>query len=551
MIHTVISRSTMSVVIVIILLLCVSEPVAQQTPLAPLFDSLGDHHHAVTTSSEEAQQYFDQGLVWHYGFNHAEAIRSFRQAQRLDPDCAMAYWGEALSLGPHINAGMSRAAVELAWDAIQTAQQKSGGITEREKNYINALAERYSPDVSAKRGALNRAYADAMRELARNYPDDPDAQALFAEALMITTPWDYWLPDGSPNETGEEIVSVLESSMARQPDHPGTNHFYIHTVEPRHPERGSEAADRMRDLVPYAGHLQHMPSHIYIQTGRYADASLANEKAVRVDSIYLERHGAHGMYRISYMPHNAIYLCHTTALEGRGKASLRAANRTRALILEEQLYQPGYGSLTSGYALRYLVMARFGMWEKALDEPQPPAKLLYPTAIWHYSRGLAHIRMDQTDSARSELEQLEGMAEDDKVSQMDAWGERTTGTALQIAVNTLTGEIAAAEGELERAESLLREAVELEDNLGYYEPPVWFTPSRLVLGAILLEAGKPEAAEAVYRQNLENFPDNGWGLYGLYRSLIAQGEDSEARDVKSAFDEAWSRADVELSASRL
>lgn len=523
----------------------------EEPPLAPLFEDLGDHTHPVSTGEPRVQEYFDQGLIWHYGFNHAEAVRSFRQAQRIDPDCAMAYWGEALSLGPHINAGMSRAAVDPAWEAITTAQQKAAGATEKERAFISALAERYSNDVSANRAALDQAYADAMRRVAQDYPDDADAQALLAEALMITTAWDYWLADGSPNAVTEEILNVLESSMTREPNHPGTNHFYIHTVETRHPERGIGAADRLRDLVPQAGHLQHMPSHIYIQIGRYADASLANDKAVRADREYLDRHGAHGMYRISYMPHNAIYLCYTTAMEGRGEACLKAANTTRELILEDPLYQPGYGSLTYGYSLRYSALARFGRWQGILDEAQPPERLLFPTAIWRFARGLALLRMDQIDSARNELARLDDLTADDKIAAMDAWGTGTTRSVLQIAGHILSGEIAAAEGDFAQAEEHLRRAVTLEDGLGYREPPIWFSPARLVLGAILLEAGQPSEAEEVYRRNLQKHPDNGWGLFGLYQALISGGKADEAEEVHARFTEAWSRADVELTSSRM
>ncbi len=534
----------------VILLISLPTFVQSDTSLAPLFDDLGGHQHPITTGNPKAQEYFSQGLILHYGFNHAEAVRSFREAQRLDPDCAMAFWGEALSLGPHINAGMSRAAVQLAWNAIRAAQAKASGATPKEQAYIGALAKRYNESPSANRSRLDQAYADVMREVAQEYRDDADAQALFAEALMITTAWDYWLPDGSPKEITEEITSVLETSMATQPEHPGTNHFYIHTVETRHPERGVKAADRMRDLVPQAGHLQHMPSHIYIQIGRYADATLANQKAVAADNVYLERHGAHGMYRISYMPHNAIYLCFTTTMEGNSTGALQAAETTRDLILEDQLYQPGYGSLTQGYALRYVAMARFGKWKKLLQETPPPEELQYPTAIWHYARGMALLRDGQMDSSKSALRELRDLAGEEPVSRMDAWGAATTRTVLQIAANMLAGEIAASEGNYDLAENHLRDAVELENELGYYEPPVWFAPARQTLGAILLEANQPAAAEKAYRRDLQEYPENGWSLYGLQQALQAQGKESEAEEVGARFAAAWSRADVELTSSR-
>lgn len=518
---------------------------------APLLDDLGDHTHKITTDDDRAQQYFDQGLILHYGFNHAEAVRSFRQAQEYDPDCAMAYWGEALSLGPHINSGMSRAAVSLALDALATARVLADNASEKERAYIDALSVRYSSDKDASRDALDRKYADTMRVLARRFPEDADAQALLAEALMITTAWDYWRADGSPNSTGSEILEVLNRSLDKTPYHPGTNHFLIHTVETRHPERGMDAADRMRDLVPQVGHLQHMPSHIYLQVGRYADATLANQKAVQADREYMDSHGAHGMYRISYIPHNAIYLCFTTAMEGNSEACLRAAETVRELILEDQLFQPGYGSLTQGYSLRYSAMARFGKWDELLKEPAPPDELLFPASVWHYARGMAFLRTNQMDSARASLASLRRMTDEDIVDQMDFRSTDITSDILMIAVNTLHGEINAELGHYQQAIETLENAVELEDNLGYFEPPVWFSPARHTLGAVLLENDQPARAEEVYLRSLDTFPANGWSLFGLHQSLKAQGKSGEAAEALHRFKEAWSASDIELTSSRL
>ncbi|MBD3402583.1 tetratricopeptide repeat protein [candidate division GN15 bacterium] len=477
-------------------------------------------------------------------------MRSFQQAQRLDPDCAMAYWGEALSFGPHINAGMSQAAIDMAWDALQTAQRKATNATEKERAYIEALTTRYEQNPPANRRSLDRAYVNAMRELAERYPDDPDAQALFAEALMITTAWDYWEADGSPNPTGEEITSTLLASMDKQPYHPGTNHFYIHTVETHHPERGEPQADRMRDLVPAVGHLQHMPSHVYMQIGRYADASLANEKAIAADRRYLDEHGAHGMYRISYIPHNALFLCYTTLMEGRGEASLEATETIRELTLDDYLYQPGYGSLTLGHALRYVVLEQFGRWQEILDEPAPPAELEFPTAMWHYARGMAYLRTGQPDSARTEWQRLDQLITD-AVDRMDVWGETTTRTVLRIAAKLLESEIAAAADNYTDAIAAARDAVAAQDALGYYEPPPWYGSARHTLGALLLEAGRAAEAERVYREDLRRLPENGWALFGLYQALDTQEKTEEAAGVSARFDDAWSRADVELTSSRL
>ncbi len=544
-------RSRIAATFIISVLAFSSLLIAQeQEPYAPLLENLGDHTHKVTTNNPQAQEYFDQGLILHYGFNHAEAVRSFRQAQRLDPQCAMAYWGEALSLGPHINSAMSAPAAEIARESIQKAQQLAGMVSQKEEDYINALAARYQGSAQSRR-SHNFEYVDAMRKLAAKYPDDADAQALFAEALMITTAWDYWQANGKPNQTGAEIIETLENSMQKEPYHPGTNHFYIHTVETHHPEMGIDAADRIRGLVPGVGHLTHMPSHIYLQIGRFADATDVNQDAVDADRRYLDRHGAHGMYRISYIPHNSIYLCFSASMEGWGAKTLEAANITRDLILEKQLYQPGYGSLTMGYSLRYVAMARFGMWDEMLAQPRPPQELLYPTAVWHYARGMAFLRTGQADSANHELSQLNDMINDGSIAQMDAWGANTTRKVLNIASNMLAGEIEAASQNYDRAIDHLRRAVSFEDNLGYYEPPPWFIPARQTLGAILLEAGNPSEAEQVYRRDLDEWPDNGWSLFGLYHSLDQQGKQSEAEDVHRKFNEAWSRADIELTSSRM
>ncbi|HEQ97918.1 MAG TPA: hypothetical protein ENO22_01090 [candidate division Zixibacteria bacterium] len=538
--------------ITLILILAVAPILqAQDEPLAPLLEGMGDHRHQITTDDTLARKYFNQGLILHYGFNHAEAARSFREAQRLDPDCAMAYWGEALTFGPNINAGMSEASVQVVWDAIQRAQELSGDISEKEKDYIDALASRYAENPPADRSELDRDYVDAMRELASKYPDDPDAQALFAEALMVTTPWNYWLDNGEPNSIAREVLSTLETGLQNNPQHPGLNHFYIHLVEMEHPKWGVASADRLRGLVPGIGHLLHMPSHIYIHIGRYADGSEANQKAVEADQRYLNQHGAHGMYRISYMPHNSHFLWFTTAMEGRGQKCLEAANITKDYIIEDLLYQPGYGSLYEHYALPYLAMVRFGMWDMILDEPKPDDELLFPVAIWHYARGLAYVRSNDLQSAQAELDALKGMNNRETLQAMGVWGVNTTGNVMQIAINVLNAEIWAAESNYADAIKLLREAVRLEHSLGYHEPPAWYAPVRQTLGAILLEAGNAQEAEQVYRRDLEEWPDNGWSLFGLYQALKEQGKDFEAQKVYDRFQEAWSRADVELTSSRL
>ncbi len=541
-----------SLALIIILMMFVLPLSAQdREPIAPLLEDMGSHHHDITTDDSLAQKYFNQGLILHYGFNHAEAAWSFREAQYLDPECAMAYWGEALTFGPHINAGMSSASVEVVWNALQKARKLSENVTQREQDYIDALAVRYEENPPANRSELDRAYADAMRELANKYPDDPDAQALFAEAVMVRTAWDYWDADGNPNSIAEEALTTLENALEKHPEHPALNHFYIHLVEMEHPRWAVESADRMRDLVPGIGHLVHMPSHIYLHIGRYGDASEANQKAVEADQRYLNRHGAHGMYRISYMPHNSHFLWFTSSMEGRGQKCLEAANITKDYIIEDLLYSPGYGSLYEHYALLYFAMARFGMWDKILDEPKPDDELVFPNAVWHYARGLAYVRKGNLESARDNLNSLKNMNNRETLQEMDIGGINMTGNVIQIAINTLNAEIFAEENNYSDAIELLREAVRLQDNLGYHEPPAWYMPVRQTLGAILLEAGKAGEAEEVYREDLEDWPENGWSLFGLYQALKEQGNDSEAEEVYNRFQKAWSYADVELTSSRM
>ncbi len=531
----------------------IAVPAQTQENMAPLLEGMGNHSFKISTKNEQAQTYFNQGLMLHYGFNHAEAIRSFQQAQKLDPNCAMAFWGEALARGPHLNAPMAASNLQPAKAAVEKAQSLASKASAREQAFIRALAFRYMENRTANRGELDRLYSDAMREVAQQYPDDPDAQALFAESLMLLSRYHYWEDDGTPNGIGEEIVTTLEQSMERQPNHPATNHFYIHTVEMRHPKRGEAAADRMRDLVPGIGHLQHMPSHIYLQIGRYADASLANEKAVAVDSAYHAQYEARGMYRISYMPHNAIYLTFSTSMEGRGEATVRAARKARELILKEPLEQQGYGSLTHGWTLPYYAMVRFGRWPEILEEPKPEpgAAMLYPTAIWHYARGMAYLRTGKPDSAEVQLARLTELATKEMADKMDVFTPATALGVLQVAAKTLTAEIAAANGDYEAVITGMREAVAIEDGFGYHEPPAWFSPSRETLGAMLLEAGQAAEAEQVYREDLQEYPNNGWSLFGLTQALEAQGKTAEAEEVRGQFQAAWARADVQLTSSRM
>ena len=516
---------------------------------APLFTGMGTHHHAITTKSSQAQRYFDQGLVLAYGFNHAEAARSFREAIKLDPDCAMCNWGLAYVLGPNINAKMEDDAVPEAYAAIQKAVALGKNSNEAEQAYINALATRYTDRPLEDRSSLDLAYAEAMAKVAQQYPDDLDAATIYAEALMDTMPWDYWTEEREPKPATQKVIDTLESVLQRNPNHPGANHLYIHAVEAVRPQDAEAAADRLGSLVPGSGHLVHMPSHIYIRVGRYHDAAVTNQKAIAVDEDYITQCHAQGVYPLAYVPHNRHFLWFAATLEGNKKIADEAGKKLAASIDPEMMRQPGLETLQHFYSIPFFTMTRFGEWDEILQAPQPAADLKYPTGLWHYARGLAYANQDQFSEAEAELQQLTLLANDPELEEVTIWDINTTQSVLKVATEVLTGEIAAQRGDYPQAIAHLRQAVTLEDALNYDEPADWSTPARQYLGAALLQNQDFAAAEQAYREDLAIYPDNGWSLFGLRQSLEAQGKDSAAQKVQQQFESAWQYADVQLSAS--
>lgn len=518
-------------------------------PSVPLFDNLGTYHHPITTTSELAQRYFNQGMRLVYGFNHNEAIRAFKEVLRLDPNCAMAHWGIALALGPNINDPMDNARGKEAYQAIQQAIALARHVGEHERAYIEALAVRYAAEPEkADRKALDHAYANAMRNLSQRYPHDLDAATLFAEALMDVRPWDYWTADSQPKEGTLELVAALESVLERNPDHIGAIHYYIHAVEASsQPERALPYARRLAAQIPGAGHLVHMPSHIYIRVGLYEDAGESNARAVEVDEAYIEKEQPMGIYPMMYYPHNIDFLWAARHMEGRSTEAIAAARRLAARTTPEVArHAPPLEAWT---AMPLCALARFGKWNEILAEPRPPEDLVYMTAIWHYARALALIRQEKLADAKKEYAQLETIVNevDDKRMIM---GRNSAKNLLTIASHVVAGEIAAKEDKMDSAIEHLEQAVQLQDNLTYTEPPPWYYPVRQSLGAVLLAAGKNAAAEQVYRKDLEKNPNNGWSLYGLAQSLHAQGKEKYAAAIEDDFKKAWSKADVELTASR-
>jgi tetratricopeptide (TPR) repeat protein len=517
-------------------------------PLAPELTGLGTLHVPVTTSVPRAQRFFDQGVRLLYGFNHFEAIRAFREAARLDPRLAMAHWGHALALGPNLNAPMSAENGRQAYAAIRRARQLASSASPRERALVGALAARYAPDGKGHRPTLDRAYAAAMRKAAERFPDDPDVQTLYADAQMNTMPWDYWTKGGQAKPETRWTLEVLERVLARQPDHVGALHYHIHLLEASAiPERAEASADRLGSLMPSAGHMVHMPAHIYIRVGRYADAAEANVRAIAADEDYLAQCQVQGLYPISYYPHNLHFLWAAATLEGRRAVAVDAARRVAEKVPH---HHAGALSWTADFPVTpMLAYARFGLWQEALTEPRPPAHEPYAIGIWHYSRGLAFVARAELDRAAGELASLR------EITTHEAFATKLKDlpllTNLQIAMRTVEGELQMRGGDAASAITLLKEAVAIDDGIPYNEPPVWHQPPRQVLGALLLEAGRAAEAEAVYREDLTRFRENGWSLFGLATSLETQGKSGKAADVRRRFEKAWARADLRLTSSRI
>lgn len=529
-----------------------STTTAGSTRQAPLFSDLGDYHRPVTTGSAEAQRYFDQGLVLAWAFNHAEAARSFREAARLDPQCASCWWGLALVLGPNINAPMEADAYPQAWEAMSHARElaAAGHATEVEKALIEALESRYAATPPEDRSPLDHAFADAMAEVHTAFPADPDVATLYAEALMDTMPWDYWQIDGEAKPATRIVLRTLEGVLESTPDHPGALHLWIHTVEKEHPEWGVEVADRLRHLVPGAGHLVHMPSHIYIRVRRYAEAADANRRAVAADESYVTQCHAQGLYPLAYMPHNHHFLLAAASFQGDSATALDSARHISQHTDPEAMRQPGLGTLQHFWVMPLYTQLRFGRWGDVLATPEPPEDLLYPRGVWHYAQGLAELHNGRLEAAGEHLDALGTLAEDPALESVTLWGINGTADLLEIAVEVLSGELAAARGDHPTALAHLELARDLEDTLTYDEPPSWPVPVRHHLGAVQLEAGDPVAAETTYREDLARFPANGWSLYGLAQALEAQGSPSDAAEVREQLAEAWEAADVALVGSR-
>ena len=512
---------------------------------APLLEGMGETHFEISTYNDLVQQFFNQGIVLTFAFNHSEAERSFRQAAELDPDHPMPWWGIALVQGPNLNVPMMEPAIPVAWEALKKAQELKENGSKKEQDLIAALSTRYEENPPEDRTPLDIAYADAMEELAESYPDDQHIQALYAEALMDLHPWDFWAKDGDPQPWTPKILEVMESVMEVNPHHIGVNHLYIHATEAsKAPELALESANNLRLAVPGAGHLVHMPSHTYIRVGEYHEGTLANQRAILTDTDYVAQCNAQGVYPLVYVPHNQHFLWATATLEGRKNLSVEAAHQTSDLVHNEAIHATGIPLLQHFKVIPLFAYVRFGMWDEIMAHPEPDEGLFYSEGIRHYARGKAYSARQDFELAEEELSQIMALIENESI-EIDPDHRNL----LKIARYVLEGEIAAGHEDYDTAISKFEEAMVIESEIPYDEPPKWFYPVRQKLGAVLLDAGQASEAEKIYREDLDEFPRNGWSLFGLWQSLDAQGKTTEASQVKAQFSEAWKHADIELTAS--
>ena len=519
---------------------------------APLFEGMGNLNFPISTDNALVQKYFNQGLTLAYGFNHAEAARSFYYATQLDSNCAMAHWGYAFVLGPNYNAGMESDNYSRAYNAVQKALELSKqNTTDKEKALIEVMAKRYVKEPVENRTNLDQTYSESLGKLFKQYPHDADIGTLYAESLMDLHPWDLFDKSGDAREWTPEIISTLEAVIEEHPNHCGAHHLYIHAVEAsRQPERGLESARKLFDgLVPNAGHLVHMPSHIYIRTGDYHQGTLANIAAIKVDSNYVTACNAQGVYPLAYYPHNQHFMAATATLEGNSHWAIHAAKEVAKTTNKQLMKESGWGTLQHYYTIPYYIMVKFGKWDEILKMKNETPDLDYPTAVLHYAKGMAYLGKSQPQAARDELKLLKQIASKDDLKDLTIWDINSVYDLLQIAKNVLEAEILAAENNYIQSIDLLQKAIAIEDNLNYNEPPDWFFSVRHHLGNILLESEKYEEAITIYTEDLERLPKNGWALQGLMQAYSNLNKTTKAKQVENEFMQVWAHADIEITSS--
>jgi tetratricopeptide (TPR) repeat protein len=520
---------------------------------APLFDGLDGIHFNISTSSPKTLKYFNQGMMLAYGFNHAEAARSFYEAARQDTTCAMSWWGYALVLGPNYNFGMEDSNLKLAYNAIQKAKRLAlTSHTQKEKDLINALSARYSIDNKPRRTFLDSAYVESMRKVYLKYPEDVDIAALYAESMMDLHPWDLFLKDGSMQPWTPEILEVIENGLERSPDHPGLNHFYIHAVEmSQHAEKALQSADKLGKIAPGSSHLVHMPSHIYIRIGKYHNGVIANLNAVLVDSMYTEACHANGVYPLLLYPHNYHFLSACATLCGASRYAIIGAEKTKIHAYNKLILDPAWSTYQHFYSIPLFVKVKFGMWDDIKKIPEPEAELIYPRIIWHYSQGMAYLAGENYKKANSHLSYIKTLMKDPELKSLSIFGLNSLFDITRIASLILEGEISAKKGDYQSAYTLLSSAVKFEDELKYQEPPDWFFSVRHNLGAVLIESGEYRDAISVYMEDLKTFPENGWALKGLVNSYAKLGDQQKYNEFKDRFESAWQHADKQIQSSRI
>lgn len=518
--------------------------------ISPLFENLGNLEFKISTAEKLAQTFFNQGLKLTYAFNHAEAHRSFMEASRLDANSAMTFWGQAYTLGPNINDPLPDDERKQSCNkALARAIKLSSKSSPKEKALIEALKSRYSEDLTADIEVLNMDYMHAMAKVLQKFPQDADVQVLFAASVMNTVPWNYWDADGNPSPNIPEAKAALEKAIEINPDHPGAHHYYIHMVELPKPDLAVASADKLGGLMPAAGHIVHMPSHIYIRVGRYKDAVEANQKAILADEDYISQCYAQGLYPLGYYPHNIHFLWSAASLLGDSEVAIDAAKKTAEKVPIGQLVELPF--LQDFAATPLLAYTRFGKWNDILTIPAPIPEIKHLTLMRHYARGIAFVRKGNAKEAQEELDAIAEIRKDPELKDLVATANNASIHSANIAYEVVAGELAALKGETEKAIEHLEKSVVLEDGLTYTEPAAWHIPTRQNLGAILLKAKKYDEAEKVYRADLEILRQNGWSLMGLHKTLKAQGKIEEAKTIKAEFDKAWEHADIELETSIL
>jgi len=518
--------------------------------IAPLFENLGNLRFPISTQNNKAQLFFDQGVKLTYAFNHAEAHRAFMEASRLDPGTAITYWGQAYALGPNINDGLpDDDRKQKANEALAKAVKYSSSASPFEKALINALKTRYSEDLSVEIDSLNMAYMKAMELVVKDFPNNDHVQVLYAASVMNTVPWDYWDEEGNPAPNIKEAKLALEKAMELNPENPGAHHYYIHMVELPYPDLGVPSAEALADLMPGAGHLVHMPSHIYIRVGRYLDAVESNQAAILADEDYISQCYSQGIYPLGYYPHNIHFLWSAASMLGSSDVAIDAAKKTAERVpVGELLSMPFLQDFSTTPMLAYV---RFGKWNEILTIPAPNSEIKHVVLIRHYARGIAFIRKGNAQEAREELDAIETLKNDPELKELVAAAQNSSDVIANIAYEVVAGELAALEGDFPKAIKHLTAATEYEDGLTYTEPAAWYIPTRQNLGAILMKAKKYTEAEKIYREDLNVLRQNGWSLMGLYKTLQAQGKTGEAQQVKREFDEAWKHADFQIENSVL